>query len=461
MGKLPHAVMWREGMLMSPQHLQQQDLHHTHVREMRLNSIAPNAWGVAHMHLDDAALGEGKIVVNALRATFPSGTHVALDSLTWDATAAGQPLTRPIGEALAPGQVSMPVYVGLAQLQEGAANVAVDTVAMPQHRYVGQHRRVAELTHAATPAVDVSFMVPNLQILFGSELGEHVESIRIGEVVRDARGTLRWLGTHVPPCLHIGSAAYLQGRLEALLALATGRQRQLAMLCRNIRASGQALQMNALLQFRQRDALRAALPWLHDLVVTPHTSPQMAYLMLKQVIGHLAALSDELDIPLLPALQHLDLRQGFSAAFAAIESLLGADKQRVPVTFSLKPTNQGYYASTDLEADFDAKATWLITLRGAGTEVEQARRWTHFARLAAVADMPHLVQAAVVGVPLVHLNTPPPDIAWDPETLYFAVDTDHHHWRRIAQDKTLAMAPPPGVLVDTNLKLELLMLEQG
>ncbi|RYF05982.1 MAG: hypothetical protein EOO40_09705 [Deltaproteobacteria bacterium] len=355
----------------------------------------------------------------------------------------------------------MPVYVALAQLHEGAANVAVDAVAMPQHRYIGQRRRVAELMHAATPAVDVSFMVPHLQILFGRELGEHVEFIRIGEVVRDQRGSLRWLASHVPPCLHIGSAGYLQDRLGALLALATGRQRQLAMLCQNIRASGQALQINALLQFRQRDALRAALPWLHDLVVTPHTSPQVAYLMLKQVIGHLAALSDELDVPLLPALQHLDLRHGFSAAFAAIESLLGADKQRVPVIFPLRPTEQGYYASTDLEADLDAKATWLITLRGAGTEVAQARRWTHFARLAAVADMPHLVQAAVVGVSLVHLATPPSDIAWDPETLYFVVDTEHHLWRRIARDKTLAMAPPPGVPADTNLVLELLMLEQG
>jgi len=49
---LPDAIQWSEGMMLSPQHLQQNDRYwHAHLRH-RLQAVAPHYWGVLKLHVD-------------------------------------------------------------------------------------------------------------------------------------------------------------------------------------------------------------------------------------------------------------------------------------------------------------------------------------------------------------------------------------------------------------------------
>ena len=44
--KAPQRVVWSEGMLVSPQHLQQQDLYHERLLDERIAALSPYRWGV-------------------------------------------------------------------------------------------------------------------------------------------------------------------------------------------------------------------------------------------------------------------------------------------------------------------------------------------------------------------------------------------------------------------------------
>ena len=55
--KPPQRVVWSEGMLVSPQHLQQADLYHERLLNERLGAAFPFAWGVSQVAIDPGALG--------------------------------------------------------------------------------------------------------------------------------------------------------------------------------------------------------------------------------------------------------------------------------------------------------------------------------------------------------------------------------------------------------------------
>ena len=45
-------VVWSEGMLVAPQHMQQQDLYHERLLDERIAALSPYRWGVVSVEID-------------------------------------------------------------------------------------------------------------------------------------------------------------------------------------------------------------------------------------------------------------------------------------------------------------------------------------------------------------------------------------------------------------------------
>ncbi len=74
------AIQWHEGMLLSPQHFQQQELRNFQVLSYHLNHIAPYHWGIRLLKFDPVTLPTGLIRILELEAVMPDGLivqHVA------------------------------------------------------------------------------------------------------------------------------------------------------------------------------------------------------------------------------------------------------------------------------------------------------------------------------------------------------------------------------------------------
>src|SRR5688500_14834678 len=67
-------VVWSEGMLLQPQHLQQSERHADHARHLLLRSTTPYAWGFAELEIDQAALSLGKLALVRAVGVFGDGT---------------------------------------------------------------------------------------------------------------------------------------------------------------------------------------------------------------------------------------------------------------------------------------------------------------------------------------------------------------------------------------------------
>jgi type VI secretion system protein ImpJ len=68
-----HNVIWQEGMLLRPQHLQHSDrYYHRQLNHTRL--LNSDAWGFLSLEVDVQYLNLGKIVVNQASGVLPDGS---------------------------------------------------------------------------------------------------------------------------------------------------------------------------------------------------------------------------------------------------------------------------------------------------------------------------------------------------------------------------------------------------
>jgi len=63
-----NKVVWSEGMLLQPQHLQQHDRYWQSQLEARVNALRPYAWGFSGLRIDEQQLALGKLSLQMCNA---------------------------------------------------------------------------------------------------------------------------------------------------------------------------------------------------------------------------------------------------------------------------------------------------------------------------------------------------------------------------------------------------------
>ena len=74
--ELPLAIQWHEGMLLAPQHFQQQALRFDELLHYHALAVSPFHWGVRELQIDENLLLGGVLRVLELEAVMPDGTVV-------------------------------------------------------------------------------------------------------------------------------------------------------------------------------------------------------------------------------------------------------------------------------------------------------------------------------------------------------------------------------------------------
>ena len=69
-----HKVVWQEGMLLRPQHFQQNDRHTEYQLKTRTRHLHCYAWGFFSMEIDRQFLNMGKLVVSQASGVLPDGS---------------------------------------------------------------------------------------------------------------------------------------------------------------------------------------------------------------------------------------------------------------------------------------------------------------------------------------------------------------------------------------------------
>src|SRR6186997_2561584 len=115
--KAPQRLVWSEGLLMAPQHLQQLDLYHERLLSLRLDAVSHLNWGVLSVEFDRRVLGAGQIQLTRFRGVLPDGSVLELE--------AGDPelpAMRLVGDHFPHTQRVLEVFLAIPREREGVDN---------------------------------------------------------------------------------------------------------------------------------------------------------------------------------------------------------------------------------------------------------------------------------------------------------------------------------------------------
>jgi type VI secretion system protein ImpJ len=275
---VPHRVVWSEGMLVSPQHLQQADLYHERLLDRRLAALAPQTWGILSLEVDQGALAAGDLRVSRFVGFLPDG--LCLDFAAGDPEA---PAARPIGTHFAPAQPVLEVFLAVPKERDGIPSVAAETegsnqpvAGVQRTRFSVASRPVGDMTGESAD-LPIAFARRNVSLLFGDEARDDFDSIKIAEILRNASGVPVVSEAFIPSVLSIAASPFLSGGVRRLLALMTAKQRQLAQERRQRDAVTVEFGVGDVTRYVQLSALNAAIPLLVHAGRDGEMSPRELY----------------------------------------------------------------------------------------------------------------------------------------------------------------------------------------
>jgi type VI secretion system protein ImpJ len=429
-------VVWKEGMFMSPQHLQTQDAFHEALLAARLTALQPYPWGVLHLEVDQEALRAGQFQLLSFSGILPDGVALQLEKGHPEA-----PPVRPIAEQLRPGVKSVEVYLGIPRERDGLESYGAEGNRASAARFLVSEQQVADRM-AVGSVVPVAVALRNTRLLFGSEPRDDFEAIQIAEVTRDALGALVLDPGFVPPCLRIDASPFLLEGLRKTLQLMLGKAQQLSDARRHRDAATLEFTPADVTRFLQLSALNSVVPVLNHLAETGDIHPHLLYLHLLAAAGQLSTFAVDVDLLALPKFQYTRLGPTFAELFAKLEGMLVAVARGGAFSIPLELRPGGLYVGK-LDDERVARATqFLLAVKSEVPEQQVTEQLPRLSKIASTTEIARIVQAAAPGVPLQVTHRPPAEVAVKAGIVYFNLATDDPYWKNALRDRAVAIYLP-------------------
>ncbi|WP_417354635.1 type VI secretion system baseplate subunit TssK [Gallaecimonas pentaromativorans] len=392
---IPEAVEWSEGMLLSPQHLQQNDIYWSQQVRHQALALQPYYWGLLALEYDETALAKGLLRITRLEAILPDGLAVQYPG-HYQA-----PLQLDIsGDDVWHDRV-LRIYLAVPVREEGSASA--------QSR-IQRFDRVAGALEAdecqLESRLEVGRLRPRLTLLADKTIPAKFVALPLLELGHDSGDHLRVAAYH-PPLLRLGACRFLSAeqqlseRLDAVTKVMRSKIRDLVGGRRPDERLDQ-LDMESRQQLFVARQLACALPSLEVQLQGGLAHPYSIYVKLAELAGQLATIGANPSPPVVSQYQHNDMSPGFDTLLTFIEQRL----QLIQAQFEamLFTRLSASHFSRALPAGL-AVDTLLIELRPKpGQSDQQLNQWLGQARIASAALMPVLERRRLPGCSLRLVN---------------------------------------------------------
>ena len=273
---LPH-IQWHEGMLLSPQHFQQESARTDNLVAWQSLNANALAWGVKHFDIDDSLLANGVLRVNSLIAVFSDGTPFVYNA------------ENDAGPAL---EIDLSQWESI--LSAGELNVYL---ALGVHRALNSPGQISRFQGIDAPAVndeisealpiDLPRMTIKGMLMAGDRPSSIYRSMRLLCVRKD--NEVFNLAPTLPPLLSLSAEHPIWQSVTHIITQLRIKALFLAKLTSSP-SSRLEERLDALEQRHKLSALVQALAGLQAVLTAPEVPPFLLYTSLCQQLGVLSTL---------------------------------------------------------------------------------------------------------------------------------------------------------------------------
>ncbi|MFW0766422.1 type VI secretion system baseplate subunit TssK [Trabulsiella odontotermitis] len=428
---LKQRVAWVEGMLMEPQHFQQQERHLEYLIDMRARSLSAQAWGFHRLSINQGLLDQGKVAISKARGVFPDGTPFCLGD--------DDPLPLPFE----PGENCQGNVICLSTPMDLLGNTFIDLT-----RSKGKSR--FDVIEAEIPDRNHGIATEGTPLLASMQLGQLQSSLNFRNAISDAEtllpvayikertrdGRLILDDKFLPPMIDFRATGWLENATTELLGLLL--QRLEAVYRPDVPLSIGGL--SELLELLLLQSLSEYNLQLNHLLSLPQVHPEVLFHTLLGLLGRLSTIPGgekawgRQDL----IYSHNEPHNGYFTLFAALRRALSLviEAPAVALPFSERGDNI-YLCQNDPQLRLE-KLIFTVTTNLPADTVR-----TYFpaqTKLGPVEKIVQLIDLQLPGVRMLPMASPPRHIPYYPNSVYFEVDNADAMYREMMSGSAIALS---------------------
>ena len=423
-----NKVVWTEGMFLQPQHFQQQDRYLSRQLAGRLASAVPWAWGFFGLQVDEAALLQGRVVVNSAHGVLPDGLVFSVP---------GDDAAPPAFEV--PGDARDQVLVlGLPDARPGVPESDAEAAesAMPPRFRVAQVD-VADCHALSAREAPLQIGRLNLRLMLARDAMEGHSTLGVARIVeRRADGRVVLDTAYVPPMLHATAQAVLDGYLREVHGMLHQRGEALGARMAQPGRAG----VGEIADFLMLQVINRFQPQLAHLQRLPVLHPERFYDLLLALAGELSTFRESRRPVAYPAYRHDDLAGCYRAVVADLRQSLSMVLEQTAVPIDLQDRRHGVRVAVIADIELQRNASFVLAVNAQMPGEALRARFPTQVKIGPAERLRDLVQLQLPGIALRALPVAPRQIPFHAGFTYFELETRGNDlWKQLETSGGLAM----------------------
>jgi type VI secretion system protein ImpJ len=407
---LPEKVIWTEGMLLKPQHFQQQDSYTDSQSVQRSLMLCRHAWGFTEFLVNKQYLSLGKVVLSKGRGILPDGTLFEIghgvDGLSLDI----EPGTTGCTVVLA-----LPISQTDSSMARDEANMGLST------RFIAHAVEVRDSNAGQIKETAILCARQDLKVMFmtDSSLAGHVyiPILRIIECTPEKEIIVD--KDFMPTFLHLDAAPALSGYLREIIGLVSHRGDQLALRISKAGNTGTA----EIADFMLLQCINRMEPIFRHLDNIAQVHPEVFYLYMLSLVGELSSFVESGKRPKdLPAYNHADQHLVFYKIMEQARFALSMVLEQHAVELPMQPRKYGVTVSPIHDRSLLATASFILVVRADMDQEALRTTLPKQLKISSVERIRDLVNLHLPGVKVSPLPVAPRQIPFHAGKSYFRLD---------------------------------------
>ncbi len=383
-----HPVQWAEGMLLSPQHFQQNDCYWEQRLCAVMSLVQPHYYGITQLDVNEGNLNSGELVINRVSGVFPDGLV-----FEYPMADCAEALTIDLADAFKSREITsntLSIYLRVAKRGASAANAK-----SPQQRFDSIEGAKVVDENTGTDGVAVSRLVPKLS-LHPATPNSNYSYFKLLEINRQSDG-LFCLGNYYPPMLDINALNSL-GDLclhKRINDLRTNIRTRASRLSRALQGDAKPSPLRNRYSTFVKNLVKI-LPTLDIYCETNAIHPFTLYSALANFLGQIAAINPKGLIPApLEGYQHDNSYRAFQRVIEAINTTARSVKLAYE-SFSFSIDNDGLFFIT-IDEQWRGRDLYIEFTAAESTARATLEQWVETSLIGTQVTLPTLARARFPG----------------------------------------------------------------
>ncbi|MCJ8327650.1 MAG: type VI secretion system baseplate subunit TssK [Campylobacterales bacterium] len=408
---MDNRIVWREGLFIRPQHFQQNDRYYAYELMKRTSSSGSNKWGFFDLEIDQDLLGSGKVVIKRASGILKDGTLFNIDSkdniLALDINS---------------DDYNKNIYLALPILISNSDDVHFEDQENILTRF--RSKSVSEISNSNSGENSVSDILiakHNFKLLREEEANESYIKIKVSAIVSlSSSGLVTLDNSYIPTFLHLNKMSDLGSKIDELMSMLSYRSEKLAE-----KISNSSLQASELGNFLMLQLINKSESHLHFLMSQDKIHPQDLFLALSSLASELAIFmkkEKKLRSPFLYV--HEELGLSFGSIIEELKYMLSMVLEQNSITLNIEKRKYGISVAQIKDKEILYNSSFILTVTADEKEEEIKKSLMTNLKMGSIENIRNLVNYHLKGFKIKALPTPPREIPYRVNHLYFEIELE-------------------------------------